>query len=200
MIKRTELMEQILTSEQAQIYIDKVSPIYGNAYVFLNIFNAIGQVLDDLVNLSSEELRKQLFPQTVTWAIDLWEKNYNIESDTSLTIEERRKRLLSVIQDNFTYGIMTPERLSKLVANLTGYETNIVERITPTTFKLKLKGFIPVGDPLLYKIYLLVKENVPANLTYEISMSEQMECYVPYYNAVAVTGFSEKIENIEVIN
>ena len=32
---RTDLMESILTSEEAQKIIDFVTPIYGEAYVFL---------------------------------------------------------------------------------------------------------------------------------------------------------------------
>ena len=196
MNKRTELMVQILTSEQAQLYIDQISPIYGNAYVFLNVFNAIGQVLDDVIQLSSEELRKQLFPQTVTWAIDIWEKNYGIESDTTLTIEERRKRLLSVIQDNFSYGTMTPKRLSNLVTNLTGYETSIVERLTPTTFKFRINGFIPEGDPILYNIYLLVKAYTPANLTYTLVAGEFETADINIYRSVKV--IEREYQEVEV--
>ena len=48
MYNKTELMDKILTSPEAQKIMDFVSPVYGEAYSALHLFNCIGCVLDEL--------------------------------------------------------------------------------------------------------------------------------------------------------
>ena len=47
---RTELMDEILKSQTAQRIIDFVAPIYGNGYVALWMFQAIGKPLDAIAS------------------------------------------------------------------------------------------------------------------------------------------------------
>ena len=46
---QTELMRSILTNETAQKIIDYISPIYGDSYVGLWLFQAIGTALGTFV-------------------------------------------------------------------------------------------------------------------------------------------------------
>ena len=48
----TELMQQILQNEISQRIIDYVSPIYGDSYVGLWIYESIGGVLKDDVDIA----------------------------------------------------------------------------------------------------------------------------------------------------
>ena len=50
---RTELMDSILTSENARRFIDFIAPVYGNGYVALWMFQAIGLSLDELTQAAS---------------------------------------------------------------------------------------------------------------------------------------------------
>ena len=45
---KTDLMEQILTSESAKQMIDYVSPIYGKSRIGLWLFQVIGLEIDDV--------------------------------------------------------------------------------------------------------------------------------------------------------
>ena len=90
---RTELMDSILTSETARRFIDFIAPVYGNGYVALWMFQAIGLSLDELTQAASG-LGSQTVPQTADWSIPDWEAEYGISADPSLTDEQRRANII----------------------------------------------------------------------------------------------------------
>ena len=92
MNNRTEMMEKILTSPTAQKMIDYVSPIYGNSYVGLWLFQAMGLILDKPVEYA-EALMRETNPTTSVLLLDLWEQHYALPKDSSLTTEQRQARL-----------------------------------------------------------------------------------------------------------
>ena len=75
---QTELMRSILTDETAQKIIDYVSPIYGDSYVGLWLFQAIGTVLGELRNIA-EKLRHETTPATADLLLDYWEASGTVE-------------------------------------------------------------------------------------------------------------------------
>lgn len=78
MHNKTELMDNILTSPEAQKIIEFVSPVYGDAYTGLHLFNCIGRVLDEL-DVFPDHFKDQIFVQTADlWSLDYWEKQYGI--------------------------------------------------------------------------------------------------------------------------
>ena len=95
---QTELMKEILTNEKAQEMIDYVSRIYGESYVGLWMFQAIGTAMGKICDFS-EQLRYETSPVTTTKLIEFWEDEYGIPADSSLTMEQRRLRIISKIRD-----------------------------------------------------------------------------------------------------
>ena len=77
MAVHTKLMEEILTSEEAQKIIDFVSPVYGNSYVALKLFQSIGLALDE-INSFPDDFIDQIMIQTATWSLDHWEEQYGL--------------------------------------------------------------------------------------------------------------------------
>ena len=77
MRNETRMMQEILTSPEAQKIIDFISPVYGNAYVGLFLFQAIGSALDS-VDQFPEKMKDQLAIQSVTdvGALDYWEDQF----------------------------------------------------------------------------------------------------------------------------
>ena len=76
MSNRTELMKKILKSEQAQKIIDEISPVYGESYVCLWLFQIIGKELDKLDDFV-QNLRDETVIQTADqWALKYWEEQY----------------------------------------------------------------------------------------------------------------------------
>lgn len=189
---RTELMEKILTSEQAQLFIDKMSPIYGRAYTFLWLLQSIGMVLDDLMTYP-EEITKQVTPQTASWTLDFWEKEYGIATDPTKTVKERQQILTKIIKANTRNN---PKTLADLITNSTGYATEIRENVSKNKFSVKVYGYLADNT----EIKKIIDRRKPAHLIYEIIMSEVLSSEVPMYNSAVGYVNNENLGNVEVIN
>lgn len=122
---QTELMNEILTNKKAQEIIDYVSQIYGQSYVGLWLFQAIGTVLGQVCDLSGQ-LRYETSPATATMLLSYWEREYNLPNDPTLTTEQRRTRIITSVRSR---GACTPERLEAAVSKaLGGAPVEIFER------------------------------------------------------------------------
>lgn len=132
----SDLKDSILTSITARRMVDHVSPIYANSYVGLWIFEAISREYEDAWQLINT-LPGQLFPETATWAIGLWEQRYGIERDESLPIEERRRR---VILKRSVPRPMNPQALIAMLFNITNRITEYQEHTGPYTFGVYLNN------------------------------------------------------------
>lgn len=185
MTYKTELMEEILTSEQAQLFIDKMTPIYGKAYTFLWILQSIGMVLDDLMTYP-EEIKQQVTPQTATWALAYWENEYGVTTDPNMTIEERQQILLNTIRANTRNN---PRALSDLILNETGFKTEIIENVSKNKFKVRVYGYLSDDTELIN----IIESRKPAHLIYETMLGELIELTLPTYRNVVVLE-SEKYE------
>lgn len=184
---KTDLMEEILTSESAKKIIDYVSPIYGNSRIFLNIINAIGLELDDIYKIC-DELYDQIFIDIATWTIPYWEKEYGIVKSSDQDIEERRKNIIECMIKKFR----NPYRLLNIVKTLSGVDTVIRENTGKNTFLIYLYGIAENFTEIKKKIdemkpaHLLCDfrqanlENVNLNLNYIVitSSCEYSSSYV----------------------
>ena len=92
---KTDLMEQILTSESAKQMIDYVSPIYGKSRIGLWLFQVIGLEIDDVKTIC-EDIFDQIFVDRATWGLPIWEKEYGITPLPDQTIEQRRTQILQM--------------------------------------------------------------------------------------------------------
>lgn len=155
---RTEMMEEILTSPQAQKIIDYLTPIYGNAYVCLWIFQAIGVILDEGESFPDEYM-DQVTPATATWTIEFWEKEYGIVPDSTLTIEQRRNNLMNKIT---SMRPINPKRIEEVVSQFYGVESSIEENTAKNTFTIEVHDFINNLDA----VRSAVDEIKPAHLIY----------------------------------
>lgn len=160
------LREDIITSETADRMLDRVSPIYDNAYIGLWIFESIGREYDKVRKIL-DELPAQMFPETVTWAIELWERRYGIKSDPSLSIEQRRNLLL---QTRAVPSPLNPYRLERYLEALTGRRCVVVENIAPWTFGVYLydaEGSITV---LTSEITSYINKHKQSHMSYELAL------------------------------
>lgn len=158
---RTDLMRSILTSKTAQKMIDYVSPIYGNSYVGLWIFQTIGSVLDYDCQLA-DALRYETNPATATLLLDQWEDHYRIERGVGLTVEQRRARLVSKIQSK---GACNPDRLAAAVSEaLGGVTVEIQENVAKNTFQVVVLEDVESLDPAIP----VIERMKPAHLIYTI--------------------------------
>ena len=188
------LRSQIITSEAADRMLNRVSPIYDDSYVGLWVFEAIGREYDDLHELISS-FPAQAFPDTATWAIELWEKRYDIVPDSSLSLEERRKKVISAIGISKPF---TPYILEKLLSDMTGRRAIVEDVVGPYTFGVYLESTVEQHDTDFSAICSTIERYKPSHLSYEIAFqsrgsvilgSETTYWRFPYrFTGTALTG------------
>lgn len=176
----TDLMQDILTSETAQRIIDWVSPIYGNSYVGLWLFQAIGIVLDDLSDIA-EQLRHETTPCTADLLLDYWERAYGISTDPSLTKEQRRAQLIS---KKLKRGPCNPASLEDAVSvALGGAQVEITENVDRNTFLVNIRDYVPSLVPAV----AVLERMKPAHLIYQIRMATRTVSDADIKVAIAMT-------------
>lgn len=187
----TEMMDSILTSPAAQRVIDYVTPIYKNGYVALWMFQAIGAVLDELIDFS-EGLSAQTAPQTATWSIENWEAEYGIPSDTDQTLEQRRLNITTRIN---TSTPANPAVLAQYATAAGGVPCEIVENVAKNTFAVVMHA--ENGD--VDAIRAAIDEAKPAHLIYIIETALQRETINNIY-AASAGSYSKRYPNVAVSN
>lgn len=162
MIYTSDLIKEIITSEAAKRTLDRVSPIYGDAFVALWLFEVIGMQIDDL-RLWTDEYSKQVVPQTSTWALNYWEQNYGIPYDAAMTTEKRRERILSYIRDR---APMNPYRLGQVASvAAANAEVEIEENTGKNKFTVWISALPSPENEI--KIKAAIDRAKPAHLIYD---------------------------------
>lgn len=170
MKQQSELMRHILKNEVAQRIIDFVSPIYGDSYVALWIYEAIGVALSELTTLA-EQLRYETNPNTTELLMDYWEDQYGLYRDSSLTMEQRRARLLDKIRYR---APANPKRLAAAMQTVLGVPVEITERVAKNTFQVNILNSVGDFKKLLHALAVL-EARKPAHLIYTINVVSQTD-------------------------
>lgn len=187
---QTELMRSILTSETAQKMIDFVSPIYGDSYVGLWLFQVIGAALDDACDIV-ERLRYEMNASTADILLAHWEQQYGLQENSGLTTEQRRARIVAKKRSR---GSCNPARLAEAVSvALGGVKVDIQERVDQNTFLVNIREYVPSLVPAV----AVIERMKPAHLVYQIRVAEQYVAETDIKIAVAMT-YAERYK-VEVL-
>ena len=177
---QTELMQKILTNEKAQEIIDYVSQLYGDSYVGLWIFQSIGTVLGPASDLS-EQLMYETSPATTTLLIGYWERAYGIQGDPTMTLEQRRARVMAAINSR---GACNPARLSREIsAVLGGAPVEILENTGQNKFTVNIRQVVRSYAPAI----AVIEKLKPAHLIYDLRGVTQESISSNIYAANAMT-------------
>lgn len=176
----TDLMVEILKSKTAQRIIDWVSPIYGESYVGLWIYEVVGIVLDELVAIS-EVLKTEANPITADLLLDYWEEYYQLPINTSLSVKKRQERILTHI---LMRGPLNPTTLANVVSvALGGVMVDIEENIAKNTFLVNVREVVEDLAPAIDAI----NKRKPAHLIYKIRVATQTISSAKIKTAIALT-------------
>lgn len=177
---QTDLMRSILTNEKAQEIINYVSPIYGNSYTALWIFQAMGIIMGEIYDIS-ETLKYETVPATADLLLDYWEEHYDLPKDSSLTKEQRRLRLEAKTSSR---GPCNPARLEAAIsAALGGVKVDITEHIAKNTFLVNIREVVDDITPAV----AVLERMKPAHLIYRIQVATQMVSNADLKVAIALT-------------
>ena len=176
----TDMMKAVLTNETAQEIIDFVTPIYGNSYVGLWIFQAIGVALQEVIEIA-ERLKYETTPATAELLLDLWEDHYAIARDSSLSVEQRQNRIISKMQSK---GACTPARLAAAIsAALNGVKVEIDENVAKNTFRINIREYVDSIAPAV----AVAERMKPAHLIYQIQVATRTVAQSEINVAIAMT-------------
>lgn len=177
---QTELMRSILTNPKAQEIIDWVSSIYGDSYVGLWLFQATGIVLEQVENMMIS-LRDETNVANATLLLDMYEQMYGLAKNPSLTIEQRRYRLINKTRAR---GPCNPKRLAEAVSvALDGVPVEITERVAKNTFLVNIRESVEDITPAV----AVLERMKPAHLIYQIRVALQIVSDADIKTAIAVT-------------
>lgn len=185
----TDLMRSVLTDEMAQRIIDWVPPVYGDSYVGLWIFQAIGTLLGEVRDIC-EALMYETSPATATLLLDQWEDQYGLMRDSSMTTEQRRAR---IVQKRLARGPCNPATLAVAVSNaLGGIKVEIQENVAKNTFAVVLADVVEDISPAVP----VLERMKPAHLIYEFRVAAQTATATKVGVGIAVT--QSEIMEVEV--
>lgn len=159
------LRDTIITSPSAEKMLGRVSPIYDNSYVGLWLFEAIGREYDGLREIV-DTFPDQLFPQSVTWAIELWEQRYGITPRPSQTLEERRAAIKAIRTKSMSF---TPAVLEQYIYNLTGRRAEVVDHIDEFTFGVYIDDTDGMRNASVDDIKAYINRNKHSHMSYELA-------------------------------
>lgn len=186
----TELMRSILTNKMAQEIIGYVSPIYGNSYVGLWLYQVIGTALEKVCDIAVK-MRGEGNPATADMLLDLWESHYNVPKDSSLTKQARQMRIINRIQIR---GPCSPARMEAAVsASLGGATVEITENVSKNTFKVNIREVVDSINPAV----AVIERMKPAHLVYKIQVATQTVTDAELKTAIAMT--QAELYRVEVL-
>ncbi len=187
----TELMLTILKRKTAQRIIDFVSPIYGDSYVGLWIYEVIGAVLDEVVTIA-EALKAEGNPGTSVLLLDYWEDYYQLPRDPTLTTEQRQLRIIAKIR---TRGPINPKRLESIISGVIGgIDVTITENVAKNTFLVTIHDVIDSINPVV----AVLERLKPAHLIYWIKIQTETVSEADIKTAVAVVNAENERYTVEV--
>lgn len=182
---KTDLTDAIIKSDKAKELLNMIAPVYGDDYVSLWLFQVIGARLDKVSDWV-EEFEKQLVPQTATWSLPIWESEYGLLIDSSLTTEQRRQRIISKMWSN---RAMPPAKLAKILENIAGTDIFIEERTGKRKFTVYITSLPKYVDETAVRNR--INQLKPSHLVYDIK----------YQNAVATDMYvGGVIQKFKIIN
>ena len=152
----------MITSPKGRKFFGYISPIYEQSVIMQAVMEAIGAEWDD-VDRFIDEVFAQLFPQTATWGIVYWERLVGIPENDSLSIEQRRTRVLTRMQTRWP---MTKERMEQLIRTFSqDKQAFIREFFDQYRFEVlfNLTQSVDLGT-----VYEVIEEAKPAHLSYSL--------------------------------
>ena len=168
------LREDILKSEAGQRMVERVTPIYDDSYVGLWLYEAMGRELDTFWDLVVS-LQTELFPETATWMLELWERRYGITPEAGATIEQRRQAVAKMRE---LPRPLSPFRLERYLESITGRTVNVIENVADYTFGVSVTGG-DEDDPLdIGALRKYINSHKPSHMACELFMQAATEITV----------------------
>ena len=161
--------ESIIQSASAGRMIGMVSPIYEDSYVGCWIFEDIGREWDRLWKII-DELPEQVFPQTATWLLGLWERRYGITPNPGDTIEVRRQRIEEIEAYPKPFTPWTLDRWCQITMGRNATVTENVDLYTFGVFITARPGCKPLDIAAVRKY---INQHKHSHMSYDLGFQTE---------------------------
>lgn len=155
----------IIHSPEAQMFLRSVTEgFYNRSYLALWLYEVIGREWDEMAAWSND-LKNEIFVQTCTWSIAIWEWVYGFEPDESLTLEERRQRILSKVR-----GVrpINPEVMRRGISEVSGSRAEVQDFSNPYSFSVTMNV---TNRPIpMERVLRFIYETKPAHLAVSVEV------------------------------
>jgi len=141
----------------------KYLPIYyQNSSTTKEIQDAIAREFG-VLNYNIIDLEKQFFIDSATWGLSIYEKELDLQTNLSLSYEERREIIKAKLRG---YGTATKEMIKNTAEAFSGGEVDVIEY--PEEYKFVIKFIGVKGIPRNMQAFINMLETIkPAHLAYE---------------------------------
>lgn len=187
------LREDIITSAAADRMLERTSPIYDDSYIGLWMFEAIGRAYDGLWE-AIDTLPEQLFPDTATWALELWERRYGITPAAGATLEERRSAVIIA----WKRTVRSHDRIETWLSEQTGGTASITDYIDAFTFAIEIDCYLGLSAADLGKVIRYINRRKPSHMSYRLFFNSRRS--LALYSGLALYSMEEGTFTIEGVD
>lgn len=179
------LKETMLHSETGKMLFEWITSIYDDCKIMIQVYEALGVQFDN-VNYMFEDILKQMFPQTATWGLELWERRLNLPTNESENMENRRGKVMAKIQSKVT---VNPETMAIITKNFTGADIKIIEWLKDWTFAVQTDA---KNMNKAFEIHKIIKRIKPSHMAYVLQFILQQDANM-YIGACTYVGLVQTI-------
>lgn len=179
------LKETMLHSETGKMLFEWITSIYDDCKIMIQVYEALGVQFDN-VNYMFEDILKQMFPQTATWGLELWERRLNLLTNESENMENRRGKVIAKIQSKVT---VNPETMAVITKNFTGTDIKIIEWLKDWTFAVQTDA---KNMNKAFEIHKIIKRIKPSHMAYVLQFILQQDANM-YIGACTYVGLVQTI-------
>lgn len=139
---------------------------YQNSNAIKNMLDSHSYEVGKLL-VTIEDVEKQLYINTATWGLDIWEAVYGITTNLTATYEDRREVIKAKMRGQ---GTITKQMLKKTAEAFSGGEVEIIEYPEQDLFIVKFIGV--KGIPRNMAGFISMLDHItPSHLEYNIQYS-----------------------------
>lgn len=141
--------------------IDRLPSYYRESRQIAELERAVGASAEAL-RLAKEDVFAQLWVDTATWGLDLWEKALGLKTEAGKSLDFRRSRVRSKLRGQ---GTTTAAMLQNVAESFSNGAVEIIEHPAESRFEVKFVGTVGV-PPNMDDLTAAIDDIKPAHLAY----------------------------------
>lgn len=151
--------------DRTQALLSYVPEYYRESKIYTSQSNAKGQEFN-LLRQAIDDILDQMYVETATWGLRLWEKYCGIPTNSADSIEMRRSRIIAKLS---RCSPLTPYEIKRLLSDYTNAQVDIKQYYSEYKFETIFKIKEQFGGKLK-GIMDEIEEVKPAHLEYAITL------------------------------